>query len=199
MKLNDRLLFYYSLRKVCNIPRVDKPFIIKFRYSLFFNIPWETGLRFVNLVSLKEKSSVYERKSGTSFWRKKIGFSEMCGSNKCIKLWKYAVKAAQLSCRVPDIPALSYGIVLFAHHYESHLQHPFEIYFSLLVPLLSWKVFLIICVHLWKETETDRNLSEFQTLLPSRVIILCCILSIQPFACPFCFQKYQDFFHSSVY
>lgn len=69
---------------------------------------------------------------------------------------------------------------------------------SLLVPLLSWKFFLVICVYLWKETETDRNPSELQTLLPSRVIILCYILSIQPFAYSFHFQKKQNFFHSSV-
>lgn len=67
MEFNYILLVYYSMRKVFNIPRVHKPFIIKFTYLFFFNILWEIGVRFVNLVSLEEKFSIYEQKSGTSF------------------------------------------------------------------------------------------------------------------------------------
>lgn len=40
-------------------------------------MPWEIGLRFVNLVCLEEQFSIYEQNSSTSFWKKKIGFSEM--------------------------------------------------------------------------------------------------------------------------
>lgn len=97
------------------------------------------------------------------------------GNTECNKLWKCTVKAVQLCCKVPDIPALSYGIMIFAHHYQRRVQNPSEICLSLLVPLLSWKVFLITCcAHLWQE-KADRNPSEFQTLLPSRVIVLCVI------------------------
>jgi len=52
-------------------------------------------------------------------------------------LWKRAVKAAQLCCKVLGIPALSHEIMIFAQHYQSRVQHPREICLSLLVPLLS--------------------------------------------------------------
>jgi len=68
-------------------------------------------------------------------------FRKVCMSEewkyRMSNLWKRAVKAAQLCCKVLGIPALSHEIMIFAQHYQSRVQHPREICLSLLVPLLS--------------------------------------------------------------
>lgn len=72
-QLNCVLSFYYSLRNVCNILGVHKPFIIKFTYLFIFNIHWEIALGFINLLTLEDQFSIHEQKSMTYFESRKYG------------------------------------------------------------------------------------------------------------------------------